>query len=107
MANPIGTACTSVIYKQPNTSNTLLQHAARFTAIAPAGSSVFYVPVGQLAGDDLVVIEQMGNESGLQLKPAASLHVHDSNAGYAQFITEDNANLAFNLPFGFTILRNA
>lgn len=105
MAN--GTPISTYAYYQGNAGTTISQHANRWTATFPAGSSVAYLNVGQLAADDLVIVEQRGQQAGLQIKHSASLDTHDSNAGAVTFTTEDNNNASTAIPFAFSILRNS
>lgn len=107
MASPLGTPCQNVKYKVGNIGVVISKHSAHFTATFPAGSAIAYVPVGQLSGDDLIVVNQLGPQTGLQISDSKTLRVNDPVSGYAEFMTEDNNNASTNIPFDFTIFRNA
>ena len=107
MATPVGTLCTSIVNKTQNANHgvVLNKHAVRFTAVFPAGSAIAYIPVGQLSADDLVVVSQRGVQAGLQIQDSRSLRVPDSQSGYVELMTEDNANASTNVPVDINILR--
>jgi hypothetical protein len=107
MASPVGSLCTSIVYKYGNIGVVASKHAIHYTANFPQGSSVAYVPVGKIAGDDLIVVNQRGQQAGLQISDSKTLRVVDPTNGYAEFVTEDNGNASADIPFEFTLFRNA
>lgn len=109
MSSPLGSLCTNLVYITPNQGNTHSEHSMRITGTFPGGSSIAYVPVGQLAADDLVILNQRKNVAGtgLKIQPSRSLQVNDSVSGYVELISEDNLNVAADIPFDLSVMRNA
>lgn len=107
MASPVGSLCTSIVNKTQNANYGVVmnKHGVTFTAIFRSGSAICYVPVGPLSADDLIIVNQQGQQAGAQISESRSLRVPDPSNGYAEFVTEDNANAVGNINFTFTILR--
>jgi len=98
---------TSIVWIEPNAGITVARHSVRATAVFPSGVPVCYVPVGNLTGDDQVIVCQRAQTTGTgPIEEAKVARDTGANSGKLYFKTGDNANIDAATAFEFVLHRN-